>query len=141
MNLSVNQPATSIPRIPPTSSEAATTVPAVEISMPLYCVRKVAPQSRIVKRTTYMQKLDTARIQIRGLANTIRLTKDLNDFPDILSANEASEVLSSDFSSLSMSSISGSPTDDGVSFNVKNNATAPTRAMAAGTAKQSCHAL
>ena len=89
-----------------------------------------------------MQKLDTARIQIRGLANTIRLTKDLNDFPDILSASEGSETLSSsDFSSLSMSSISGSPTDDGVSFNVKNSATAPTRAMAAGTAKQSCHAL
>ena len=33
MNLSVNQPATSMPRMPPNSSETATTVPAAEISM------------------------------------------------------------------------------------------------------------
>ncbi len=64
MNLSVNHPATSVPRTPPISSDAATMLADSEMSNPLYWVRKEVPHSRIVNRITYTQKSATATIHM-----------------------------------------------------------------------------
>ena len=63
--------------MPPTISEAATVFPAAWIDSPLYCVRKVEPQSRIVKRMMYTQKFVSAMIQTAGFRKTICFTSRL----------------------------------------------------------------
>ena len=51
-NLSVAQPATSMPTMPPTISQAPTMEAARVMSSPLSCTSMVEPQSRMVKRIT-----------------------------------------------------------------------------------------
>ena len=114
------------------SSDEATMLAEMAMSNPLNCVRNEVPHSRMVNLITYIQKFERARIQMIGFLKTSLLRKWLYCSP--LSCTSAPEAAQP--SLWSSSSTSGSPTEDGVSLRVKNTTMAPTKAIAAGIAKQ-----
>ena len=94
--------------------------PPLATGMPFICLRKVGPQSRKPKRTTYTKKFAMATSQITLLPNTSR---------------RRSAVVISDegFRSVASISKSGSPSSCGPSFTQKKQNTAAKPASAAGT--------
>ena len=68
-SLSVIHPAKIVPTTA-ASSKAMIIMPPFDTGMPLYSFRKVGPQSRNPKRTTYTKKFASAQSQITRLRKT-----------------------------------------------------------------------
>ena len=122
-SLSVIQPAKIVPTTA-ASSKAMIIMPPFDTGMPLYSFRKVGPQSRNPKRTTYTKKFASAQSQITRLRKTSRRRSASVTWR--FSAASA-------FPRTSERSSSGSPASWGPSLTEKKQNTAARPASAAGT--------